>query len=255
MNFWRQIREDIACGMGLLTRIPTGWLCVDGMTWSLTRSVWCWPVVGALIGAAGGAVFQGLSVLHVPSFLSALWAVAFQVLLTGGLHEDGMADMADGCGGGYDRERKLAIMRDSRIGSYGVLSLTLTVMARVSAIAVFPPSLAIPLLAATGAISRMVLAAVPLFLSPARPDGLASKLMQFSKPALWVCMLAGLGVAVACTGAALGFEAVLIAGLVVTSVVWFARRQLGGFTGDVLGATATLVECASLTFFAAIVSH
>ncbi|WP_052711642.1 adenosylcobinamide-GDP ribazoletransferase [Elstera litoralis] len=77
------------------------------------------PLVGTLIGAATGAVFWGLSTLGLPPLVAAATALAAQLLLTGALHEDGLADMADGFGGGFTRARKLEIMRDSRLGTYG----------------------------------------------------------------------------------------------------------------------------------------
>ena len=92
-----------------------------------SASAWVWPLVGLVIGTLGVAVGAGLSVLGVPTPLAAGAVLATQVILTGALHEDGLADSADGLWGGRDAKRRLAIMKDSSIGSYGVLAIVFVV--------------------------------------------------------------------------------------------------------------------------------
>lgn len=174
--------------------------------------------------------------------LAAVWAVAAMALLSGALHEDGLADVADGFGGGGTRARKLDIMRDSRIGSYGALALVLAVGIRVFAVAGLP---AMALLAA-GAVSRGAMAVPLLLLGPAREGGLGS-LVVGAGARRWICL--GLGVVIAGVvlppgQAVAGVVAAVGAALVMTGL---ARGQIGGFTGDVLGGCVVAAECAGLT--------
>jgi adenosylcobinamide-GDP ribazoletransferase len=166
--------------------------------------------------------------------------------LTGALHEDGLADVADGFGGGRDKMAKLAIMRDSRLGSYGVLALIFSVGLRWSALVALADPLAVAgALITAGALSRAVVPPVYGWLNPARTDGLAAGLG--GPPGLRVVMAAVLGTCIAglvLTTAALPVMAVaILAGLAVGSL---ALRQIGGHTGDVLGACQQVVEIAVL---------
>lgn len=247
MTLWRDIREDLACGLSLLTRLPTGWLRVEGSKWSLGRSVWCWPLTGAGIGAVGGTLYLTLTRLGLPPLLSAIWTVAALLLLTGGLHEDGLADMADGLGGGRDRPSKLDIMRDSRLGSYGAMALSLALALRVSGLSCLEGLNAVKCLVASGALSRAAMISAAFILPPARPDGLAKQLASLNTirvtftlliTALMVfLMFPALTAAMTCLG-----TTVMAALLMILS-----SHQLGGHTGDVLGATACLVDCTALS--------
>ncbi|MBS1103590.1 adenosylcobinamide-GDP ribazoletransferase [Gluconobacter sp. Dm-62] len=251
MTIWRDIREDLACGLSLLTRLPTGWLRVEGSDWSLGRSLWCWPLTGAGVGAVGGALYLALTHLGLPPLLSAIWTAAALLLLTGGLHEDGLADMADGLGGGRDRRRKLDIMRDSRLGSYGAMALILALALRVSALSFLGGASAMECLIASGALSRASMAGVAFFLPPARPDGLARQLEDLSAIRVTLTLLIAavpvflafppLTAVLTCAGST-GMTALLMT---------LSFRQLGGHTGDVLGATACLVDCTALTILIA----
>ncbi|MBC9180481.1 adenosylcobinamide-GDP ribazoletransferase, partial [Pseudoroseomonas ludipueritiae] len=146
----RSLLADFSAALGLLTRLPTGWLPQHNSAAGFARSIWAYPLVGLGIGAAGGAVMAAGLWLGLPPLVAALWSLAATLLLTGGFHEDGLADTADGFGGGRDRARKLEIMRDSRIGSYGVLALVLALGLRAAALAALPTQPA-TLLAATAA--------------------------------------------------------------------------------------------------------
>ena len=125
--------DPILAALMLLTRLPVR-VARPMAPAAFARAYGWFPAVGALVGAVGGLVLWGAGGA-VPPLAAALLAVAAQVLLTGGLHEDGLADVADGFGGGRDRERRLAIMRDSRIGTYGALALVLGVGLRVALLA------------------------------------------------------------------------------------------------------------------------
>ncbi len=244
MNLGGRLAE-IGAAFGLLTRFPVGWMSTPRDPAGHARAAWAWPLAGAALGALAGAIQVGLLELGLPPALAAFWALAALLLASGALHEDGLADTADGFGGGRGRERKLAIMRDSRIGSYGAASLILSLGLRGTALAALSaPWLMLP---AAAALARLAMLVPLLLLPPARPDGLGAGLGRPGPlPALAALLLGGglallllpAGQAVPALAAALG------AGLAMSVL---ARRQIGGHTGDVLGATAVLAECAALT--------
>jgi adenosylcobinamide-GDP ribazoletransferase len=241
----RRLRQELTAAAIFLTRLPVRF---DGdMPADLhARALGWYPVIGALIGLFGAAVYAAASAAGLTASAAALLTLGVQIALTGALHEDGLADVADGFGGGRDKMAKLAIMRDSRLGSYGVLALIFSVGLRWSALVALadPPAVAGALISA-GALSRAVVPAVYGWLNPARTDGLAAGLG--GPPGLRVVMAAALGTCIAglvLTTAALPVMAVaILAGLAVGGL---ALRQIGGHTGDVLGACQQVVEVAVL---------
>ncbi|MEK9662411.1 MAG: adenosylcobinamide-GDP ribazoletransferase, partial [Alphaproteobacteria bacterium] len=149
---------------GFLTRLPLPALPADPPLPpdALARAMSCFPLVGAAIGTAGGLVLLLAGWLGIPVSVAVLMAHAAIVWLTGALHEDGLADVADGFGGGADRDAKLAIMRDSRIGSYGVLALVAGFALKAAALIAIAQAagawVAIAALVAAAAWSRAVFA-------------------------------------------------------------------------------------------------
>ncbi|MBB2190068.1 adenosylcobinamide-GDP ribazoletransferase [Gluconacetobacter azotocaptans] len=250
MSWIARRRADLLAGLGLLTRLPVGWLARGVGPVDMARSVWTWPLVGLGAGAVGGAVLAGLSLAGVPGLPAAGWAVAVQILLTGGLHEDGLADMADGFGGGRDRARKLEIMRDSRIGAYGVLALGLSLLVRATAAAATPHPIAA--MAVAGALSRATMTGVLAALPPARSDGIAGTMGGIPRPALGAGLLLSALAAAWLVAPARATAACLAAAVSAAGIARLARRQIGGQTGDVLGGTASIAECAILTVMAAV---
>ncbi len=241
------LRTDLASGFMLLTRLPMAWLATGGAPRRLADAVWVFPVVGIVVGAIGGAAFWVCARLGMPSAVAAVWTLASMLLVTGALHEDGLADFADGLGGGRTRERKLEIMRDSRIGTFGGLALMLSLAARGAALAALaqPARVAVALIVAA-ALGRGAIGVVLLTSEPARPDGLAAEL-RASEPGRTAL---GPGIAVVVAFALLPFGAALgatTAALVsALAIAWIAHRQLGGYTGDVLGAAVVVTECSVL---------
>jgi adenosylcobinamide-GDP ribazoletransferase len=230
--------DELAGAFMLLTRLPVAWL--SRAEAAPAACVWAYPVVGAVVGAIGAAVFA-VAQLALPPAIAAILAIVATILATGGLHEDGLADTADGFGGGRTVARKLEIMRDSRIGSYGALALMLSLALRVAALASCADwRIACFGLVAAGTLGRGAML-VPLWrLHPARTDGLSAPLATMAPGA------ACIGLALAAL-AAIPAPAVLVAAAVVAAfMTWLARRQVGGYTGDVLGATEQLAECAVL---------
>jgi adenosylcobinamide-GDP ribazoletransferase len=243
----RETIDDCKVALRFLTRLPARgperW--PDG---ALAASAPAFPLIGALVGALGALVFALASSLGLGPMLAAVLAVAAQALLTGGLHEDGLADLADGLGGGRTRVDKLRIMRDPRLGSFGALALILALLARIAALAALAgPALAGPALAgaalvAAGAVSRAGLPAIMASLPPARDDGLAA---GAGRPhPLRAAAAIGIGALLAFAllppGAAAG--GLIGAAGALLLVAHLARRQLGGSTGDVVGAAQQLAE-------------
>jgi len=225
----------------LLTRLPVG-RCAGPVRWR-GEGVWAYPVVGAVVGLIGGAAFWAAARLGLPPMLAAILAVAAQVVATGSLHEDGLADTADGLGGGADRERALAIMRDSRIGTFGVLALAMALGIRVGALAALPgPGAAALALIAAGMLGRGAVVGLLLALPPTRPDGLAASLGPVPlRPAAAGMALAALAAFLPHGGTALAGAAIAAA-----AMGWLAWRRIGGCTGDALGAAEQAAECAAL---------
>ena len=171
-----RLRQELTAAAIFLTRLPVRF---DGdMPADLHgRALGWYPVIGALIGLCGAVVYARRDRRRVDVDAAALLTLGVQIALTGALHEDGLADVADGFGGGRDKMAKLAIMRDSRVGSYGVLALIFSVGLRWSALVALADPLAVTLaLISAGALSRAVVPAVYGWLDPARTDGLAAGL-------------------------------------------------------------------------------
>lgn len=212
-------------------------------------ATWAYPVVGALVGAGGGLVALAAHGMGLPPMVAAGWALAAATLLTGVLHEDGLADTADGFGGGRDAARKLEIMRDSRIGSYGAVALALSLILRGSALAELARSgWVLPAWMVAGALSRAAILVLLLVSRPARPDGLATALVGRHRPKLIGLFAAALLAATLPAWAALLAVASMIASTAVVGRL--AHRQVGGYTGDVLGAVVVVTECAVLSVLA-----
>ncbi|OAN76114.1 hypothetical protein A8B78_15250 [Jannaschia sp. EhC01] len=241
-----EVRDLIRAGQ-LLTRLPLPG--GDGVRGA--AAAWAWPLVGLVVGL--GQVLVGLTALGIglPADVAAGFAIAAGLLITGGLHEDGLADCADGFWGGMTRDRRLEILKDSRIGAYGVLALIVAMGLRW---ALFAALLAVaPLTLLAGAmISRAAMAGVMARLRFARDGGLAA---HVGRPPAWAAGLAaGVAIvgAVLATGVLAGIVTTMVAAGATIAVALVARAKIGGQTGDVLGAAQVVAELAALTACAAI---
>jgi adenosylcobinamide-GDP ribazoletransferase len=230
----------------LLTRLPAGRL---GHVPAMAQSVWAFPIVGLIVGAIGAAVAISLGALD-PSLVAGV-TLAAMILVTGGLHEDGLADLADGFGGGRDRAQKLEIMRDSRIGSYGTLALILMLGLRVQAM-VIAQDMAILGLIAIECASRAGLPLVMRLMPAARKDGLGHAAAQ--AVSLWrACAAVGFGIiSLMILGPALALMMAAVIGVVLIGVAVLAMRQIGGQTGDVLGAMQQMSAMAAWLLLSAV---
>ncbi|HTU54276.1 MAG TPA: adenosylcobinamide-GDP ribazoletransferase [Acetobacteraceae bacterium] len=247
------VLSELVAAFILLTRLPLGRFTADRPTVAIARSVWAFPLAGAAAGALGGAAYAGATLAGVPPGVGAVAALAVMVLFTGALHEDGLADSADGFGGGRTPEHKLEIMRDSRIGSFGAIALILSLAARWAAIAAIGrPLHVLSALVVAASLGRAGMVVLPLALGPARSDGLAFGLQGPDR----VRTLAGFAIAILLAAMLLPPRTALraIAGALVASlaVAWLARSQIGGYTGDVLGAASVVTECVAIGLIAAV---
>ncbi len=252
MEILRALAKDWALCLRFYTRLDWGSPQTIEMA-DFAAALRALPLAGAAIGAFGALALTLSRALGLSPLLAATLGVATHVLITGGLHEDGLADVADGFGGGAARERKLEIMRDSRIGAYGGLALGLSLLLRVFALAALAErswALAAAAMIATGAVSRTTGLAPLLMLAPARAGGLGAAMPLPSSRALAqaAALAALLSLAPALFGAAPGqtLGASLAAVFAAILVARLAERQIGGYTGDVLGAAQQLAEIAGL---------
>lgn len=242
---WNELRVALA----LLTRLP---LPLSPQVFAAHKSnvFWAYPVVGgivALLAATTGLLALGL---NLPPWAVAALILTTQITVTGALHEDGLADSVDGLWGGWDRARRLDIMKDSHIGSYGVLALILSVLIRVACLAALADhgtaTLILALLAA-GPLSRAACVMVMFALPNARQNGLSASAGRPNTTALTASLAIG---ALSCLIFGT-LAALLIAAASVFTTIQIARTKIQGQTGDILGATQQLTEITILLCLAA----
>lgn len=235
-----------------LTRIPIG----DGPKPNVEGAPAWFPIVGLLIGAACGGVFAGSSWLVGPLPGAAL-AIGFGALMTGAFHQDGLADTADAFGGGWTVEQRLEIFKDSRHGTYGVMSLVVVVVLQVAALSTLDRRAGLIALIAAHGLGRCGAVLLMVLLPSARPDGLGASLGANLSVAR-VGLIAGL-VAILVIGAGrddFGGIVVLGAALITLMITaGLAIRKIGGVVGDVLGAAEQFVETTVLLTAAALAAH
>lgn len=241
----RRRADDISTAFGLLTRLPvrTG----DAADLDPARATWAYPLAGMVVGLIGGAVYALSWWAGLPALVAAALAFGAMLLATGGLHEDGLADTADGFGGGADRDRKLEIMRDSRIGSFGVLALILAFAVRFGAVIDLEMPLAVAAaLVAAAALSRAAMVALMWRLPNARRGGLSASVGTPPGRSAGEAVALGALAALLFVPGWAALAAILAAALAAGAVAVLASRQIGGQTGDVLGAAGIAAECAAL---------
>jgi adenosylcobinamide-GDP ribazoletransferase len=240
---WPEDRaEELKAVLVFCSRLPLARATpfADG---AIGKAAWAFPVAGLAIGVIGAAVYVLAHRLGLPPWPAAALSVTATLVVTGCLHEDGLADTADGFGGGKTREQKLEIMRDSRTGAYGVSALAMSLLLRVGALASFGDTRSVVwALIAAHTAARAAMPVLMWLLPPARNDGLS---FQAGRPpgdsmaaavaiafiVLLFCLLPGRGVMA---------SIVLIAA--VALMAWLSTRQIEGQTGDVLGALEQVSE-------------
>ncbi len=235
---------DIPLALVLLTRLPMPKLpqrLIDRQA----QAVWAFPVVGLIVGALASAAIWIALHLGLSPFVSASLGVTVLIATTGAMHEDGLADTFDGLWGGFTAERRLEIMKDSHIGTYGVLALVICQLLRVSAIATLIGAGWVGGVVAACLFSRALMPALMRLLPNARKSGLSHSVGAPKSNAVWI----GLLLALALILSLLGTNAVLPMICAITmavAVALIAKAHIGGQTGDILGATQQLSEVAFL---------
>jgi adenosylcobinamide-GDP ribazoletransferase len=240
MRFAREIALRFLGAVQFLTVVP-----VPFQTVPYEEATPFFPFVGAMLGALTGLLLLGGIWLSVPLGLAALLALAVTLILTGMLHEDGLADVADGIRAGRTPERMIEIMRDSRIGTYGGVALLLATLVRwqsLNELGASNPWFVVGVAAAAGALSR---ASVVVLAAMAKPVGSGMAASMVGRVPGWILLVVGLQASVAGSLAGWKGTAPLLLGSLVLLLVlrsWYHAR-IRGVTGDCLGAAAVLVEC------------
>jgi adenosylcobinamide-GDP ribazoletransferase len=227
--------------VAFLTIVPVR---LSGDVPPLGKAAGWFALVGALIGAAAG----GAGYLLRPTFgptVAALLSVLVLVVLTGALHQDGLADCADGLGVRGDRERRLTVMRDSAIGTFGGLALTLWLLLALTVLAGLSREDAFKALVVAASTARAAALLHSRAVAPARSDGLGAD-FNVETPALLAGAASAGAISLVVLGPAHGVLAVAVAGAVALLTAAWARATLGGRTGDTIGATVAVAEAAVL---------
>ena len=235
------IISGLRTAVTFLTRIPIG----DGKGVKVAESVPWFPFVGALIGAIAGGVHAAAWPWLGPGPAAALALVA-GALVTGAFHHDGLADIADAFGGGWTTEQRLVILKDSRHGTYGVMSLVLVVATQLAALVPLGPAAGFAALVAAGALGRAGAVSLMRWAPPARQPGLGA---DYGQRTTTLRALAAVAMGAAVGGLAMGpWVALAIVAVAVTSiaVAALAVRKIAGVSGDVLGAAEVVGEAAVL---------
>lgn len=230
--------------VAFLTRLPLG-RKAGGDPEALLRAAPFFPLVGAALGLAVGAAALGLAEV-LPALLAGLLAVALELVLTGALHLDGLADSADGLGGA-DREGSLAIMRDHALGAYGAAALALDLLVKGVALGMLGEADALAAVLAALALSRAAPLPLARFLPYARAGEGTGRLLTMH--ARTGPVVAGMALAVALALAVYRFDGLVLlvgAAVVTTAIGLLAHRRLGGVTGDVMGAAIELSATTAL---------
>jgi adenosylcobinamide-GDP ribazoletransferase len=234
--------QDMALAVQFMTRVPIRSKSLDPA--QLSRASAWFPAVGLLVGGVAALAYM-LLVPHLARTLAAIVGVFVMVMITGGLHEDALADCADAFGGGWTREDKLRIMKDSRIGSFGAVALILSLTSRVLLLATMPASAVVGYLISAQVLARCTPLPLGALLKPAREhEGQGRRLAGATS---WFTVALGTAIAITLTIFLLHSSAwhPIVAVTIVTAAsgLYYARH-LGGITGDCMGATIQLSEIA-----------
>lgn len=231
--------NDVCAAFGLLTRLPA-----PQAQSHRPDAAWIWPLVGLVTGTIAALTGWAALFVGLPPGVAAASVLIASTLCTGALHEDGLADSADGLFGGWTKERRLEIMKDSHIGSYGTLALLLTGLAKWSAVSGLLATDNYGALVAAAVLSRAPMAVIMAMLPNARGAGLSQTVGRPSKRAAGVAVV--LAVAFCLPFGQATILMMIGAGLAATLVTLVARARIGGQTGDILGAAQQLSELAAI---------
>ncbi|WP_425092098.1 adenosylcobinamide-GDP ribazoletransferase [Tropicimonas sp. S265A] len=251
----RALFTDLLASLSLLSRLPVPVDHAQTGTRS-ARAAWAWPMAGAVLATLAALPGLALASLGVATPLAAGMSLATLIMITGAMHEDGLADTADGLWGGWDPARRLEIMKDSRVGVYGVLALVLATGLRWTALTILLSGGAVTFITsmvAAAAVSRAAMAGVMNALPHARPDGLSAHVGTVPVSAARGALLLA-GFIALCTGLPAGLAAALAVLLVSLGVARIAKAKIGGQTGDILGAVQQSAEITALIALATVLT-
>jgi len=243
---------DIPLALVLLTRLPIPRLSATTFQ-RQAQSVWAFPLAGAAVSLLACALAWTALMLGLTPGLAAGVFIAVQIVSTGAMHEDGLADCADGFWGGYETGRRLEIMKDSQIGTYGVLSIVVVLGVRWQAVALLLMAQNLWSLLALAMLSRAFMPFLMRLLPNARKSGLSQSV---GRPGL-LAVVAGLGLALLLSLPLLGvtgFGVAMVMAVAALALAFLAKRKIGGQTGDVLGACQQLCELAGLLYLVALLT-
>jgi adenosylcobinamide-GDP ribazoletransferase len=242
--------NDIKVAFAFLTRIPIN----HKPEISIQRSAVWFPLVGWVIGGVTGLLFYFLS-QGIPALPAAAITILFSTLITGGFHQDGLADTFDGLVGGWNTEDRLRILKDSRHGTYGVLSITLQLIIQISLLSTLSPKVGAIAIITAHTLGRLV--PIYFMLAPAVPthEGMGATYSRavaardvVASTLLTIALLFGL------IGAHLFIAAVIVA-IVGLAFLAYVKKKIGGVLGDVLGASEQIAESFILLYFVVIATH
>jgi adenosylcobinamide-GDP ribazoletransferase len=238
----RRLGNEVVVAFQFLTRIPMPSIAFEDD--SLSCATKFFPLVGLAVGS-GAVLLQKLLMFHMSRPLVALIVLLYLVMITGCLHEDGLADTTDGLGGGRTKDQILAILRDSRIGSYGATALVLSLLARYLLLASLPLEHFAGYVISSHVLCRWSSLPLSYFLPPAREqDGQGARIAKLTSLA---SLIFGSVFSVAVVAFALRWSAVapvLVSILIVALSGRLYGKKIGGVTGDSFGATNQLTEIA-----------
>lgn len=240
--------SEIKLCIGLLTRLNVSFNKGEP-TVELTTACRWFPLIGIIIGALSGAALWVGNFLELPEGVTAILAIAVAIFVTGAMHEDGLADVADGFGGGKNRDYKLEIMRDSRLGVYGTLALIIDTVLRwalLTQLLSFSWEFAAGCLIAAAASSRLVTLSLMKSLPAARAEGLGASMGTPETTAIYTAILITFLASLASKDLVFIFAIAVSVAVAATALHWLSKNQIGGQTGDVLGAGQRLGETFAL---------
>jgi adenosylcobinamide-GDP ribazoletransferase len=246
----RRLATELAVCVMFCTRLPLA-TSMPVASGDIARASWAMPVAGALVGALGALAYWMAVRLQLGPLVAAALALVAGMVATGCLHEDGLADTADGFGGN-GRERKLEIMRDSRLGTYGACALVMSLLLRWSALASIADARNVALaLVAAHAAARVPLPGFMALVPPARSDGLAASAGQPPHGAVAAAGLIGVLALGLCLGPIAALAALVLLAAAAAVMARVSMKAIGGHTGDVLGALEQVNEILVLLVAAA----
>ena len=240
-GIWLQDRaQELKASLAFCTRLPLARTTPEK---AIAKAAWALPLAGLVVGLIGALVYALSHRLGLPAWPAAALTVAATLVVTGALHEDGLADTADGFGGGNTRQQKLDIMRDSRTGAYGVCALVRSVLLRVAALASLADTHAVVwALVGSHSAARATMPVLMWLLPPARGDGLSHDAGRPPGESVAAAAAIAFVVLLFCLYPGRAVIAALLLVAVIALMAWLSMRQIDGQTGDVVGALEQVAE-------------